>query len=326
MSDHSHSHNHSHGHSHGLNSPDLVDRNSPAGRLMRMAGMASIAVASTLIITKALAWWYSGSISLLGSLADSSLDLMASLVNFIAIRTALEPPDEDHRFGHGKAEAISGLIQAMFIFIAALYLLWESGWRIASPSPIERSTLAIGVSILAIVLTFALVLFQQYVIKRSGSVTIAADHLHYVGDLLMNVAVIAAILLSTQFALPWADGVFGVIIAIYIGKAALEIGRGSIDMLMDKEFDNEKREIIINLVLENEEVKGIHDLKTRQSGMDSFIQFHIELDPNMTLRRAHFICDEVEAIVGEHFPNAEIMVHLDPLGVEEINQTFKELE
>ena len=318
------SHSHVHSHSHGAEA-FLGQSPTPEARLMRMAALASVSVASILIILKAFAWWFSGSISLLGSLTDSSLDLMASVVNFIAIRTALQPPDEDHRFGHGKAEAISGLMQAMLIMAAAAFLLWESIWRVSSPSPIERSDLAIGVSVIAIILTLGLVIFQKHVIARSNSVAIAADNLHYMGDLLMNVAVIAAIVFATTFDTPWADGAFGIAIALYIAKAASEIGRSSIDMLMDKEFDQEKRDLIINTAMETPMVMGIHDLKTRQSGLDSFIQFHIELPPDMTLKEAHFISDDVESHIGEKFPNAEIIIHLDPVGIEGPNKTIKEV-
>lgn len=297
-----------------------------SARLMKLAGWASLFVAISLIVAKSGAWMMSGSVSLLGSLADSSLDLLASLINFIAIRTALEPADKDHRFGHGKAEAISGLFQACIIIIAALFLIVQSGMRIAEPVPLVRGELGIWVSVLAIVMTLALVMFQKHVVRETGSVAVAADSLHYAGDLMMNLAVIVALGLAMLDFVPWIDGVFGVGIALYIAKSAFEIGRTSIDILMDKEFDQEDREIIFNLVLGNSDVKGIHDLKTRKSGLQSFIQFHIELVPTLTLIEAHAIADEVEATVGEEFSSAEIIIHTDPLGLEGHYKSHEELD
>ena len=297
-----------------------------SAHLMKLAGWASLFVAFSLIAVKAGAWMMSGSVSLLGSLADSTLDLLASLINFIAIRTALEPADKDHRFGHGKAEAIAGLFQACIIIIAALFLLWQSGARLIDPVPLVKSEIGILVSVLAIVMTFALVMFQKYVVRETGSVAVAADSLHYAGDLMMNVAVIVALGLTMLDMFPWIDGAFGIGISFYIAKSAYEIGRSSIDMLMDKEFDQEDRDVIFNLVLGNDDVKGIHDLKTRKSGLQSFIQFHIELEPTLTLVEAHAIADEVEATVGEEFSFAEIIIHTDPLGLEGHYQSHKELD
>ncbi len=293
---------------------------------MRLAAWASLAVAGLLVLVKAVAWFMTGSVAILGSLVDSALDVAASLVNFLAIRTALEPPDAEHRFGHGKAEAIAGLIQSAVILGSAVFLLFQSIARIARPTPIEHLDLGIGVSIFAIVLTLALVIFQKKVVKISGSVAISADRLHYTGDLLLNVAVIAALLITNLGGVGWADGAFGVMIAAYISHTAWGIGRSSVDMLMDKEFTPKEREEIFNLVMGNHEVKGIHELKTRRSGRHSFIQMHIEMDPGLTLFDAHTIADEVEATVGEAFPNAEILIHTDPLGLEEPHHKTDELE
>lgn len=294
--------------------------------MMGRAAIASIVVASTLIVVKAVAWFLSGSVALLGSLVDSVLDLAASLINFFAVRTSLEPPDEEHRFGHGKAEAIAGLFQASIIIGSAVFLMLESIGRLWTPTPVEASQLGIYVSAFAIVLTLALVIYQKHVVKQTGSVAIEADSLHYKGDLLLNAAVIVALWLSTSGGMTWADGAFGVAIALYIGWAASEIFRGSIDMLMDKEFAPSEREEIFNLVMGNPDVKGMHDLKTRRSGLLSFIQLHIEVDPEMSVYDAHAVGDEVEATVGEVFPNAEILIHTDPLGLEGVMPGHQELK
>ncbi len=293
-------------------------------KLMRLGALAAVLVALILIATKAWAFWKTGSVALMGSMVDSALDFMASLVNLFAIRAALVPPDAEHRFGHGKAEAIAGLFQTSLIFASALFLVWRSGLRILDPVPLEQTELGVAVSILAIFLTFGLVVFQKRVIAKTGSLAITADRLHYVGDLLLNSAVIAALLLSTMGGYYAADGFFGIGIAIYIGWNAWAIARQSIDMLMDREFSEQEREEIFNLVLGNKDVKGMHDLKTRRSGPTSFIQMHIELDPKINLKDAHAIADEVEATVGEGFPNAEIIIHTDPLGLE-VTETVHEL-
>ncbi len=293
-------------------------------KLMRAGAAASVIVALVLIAAKTWAWWKTGSVALLGSLTDSALDFLASLINFVAVRASLTPPDEEHRFGHGKAEAIAGLFQTSLIFASAVFIGWHSYQRIVAPVVPDQSELGIGVSIFAILLTFGLVAFQKHVISKTGSVAISADRLHYVGDLLLNAAVIAALLLSTVAHVPAADGVFGLGIALYIAWNAYQIAGDSIDMLMDKEFSKEEREEIFNLALGNEDVKGLHGLKTRRSGLMSFIQMHIVLDPKMNLYEAHAVADEVEATVGEAFPSAEIIIHTDPLGLEE-EETVHEL-
>ena len=293
-------------------------------RLMRAAASASVIVALVLIGAKAWAYWKTGSVAMLGSLTDSALDFLASLINFVAVRASLTPPDEEHRFGHGKAEAIAGLFQTSLIFASAVFIGWHSYQRIMAPVVPDQSQLGIGISLFAILLTFSLVAFQKHVISKTGSVAISADRLHYVGDLLLNAAVIAALVLSTVAHVPAADGVFGLGIALYIAWNAYRIARDSIDMLMDKEFSKEQREEIFNLVMGNPDVKGLHDLKTRRSGLVSFIQMHIELDPKMNLYQAHAVADEIEATVGEVFPGAEIIIHTDPLGLEEA-ETVHEL-
>lgn len=278
---------------------------------MRWATRASVSVAFVLVVTKAVAWWHSGSVAMLGSLADSVLDFAASLVTLFAVKTALSPPDEDHRFGHGKAEALAGLFQAAIMSGSAVFLLLESVDRIAAPQGVSHSQLVIGISAFAIFLSLGLVLFQSYVVRQTGSLAVAGDHLHYKGDLLLNLSVILAAWTSAQ-GFVQADGVFGLMISGYILYGAYDIARPAIDMLMDKEFADEDREKIINLVLENTEVIGVHDLKTRESGRDRFIQMHIEVAGDMTVRSAHMVVSELEATIGEVFPGSHILIHVDP--------------
>lgn len=282
------------------------------GRLMRRATYASVTVAVILIMAKSAAWGFSGSVAVLSTLMDSVLDALASLVNLFAVGHALTPPDREHRFGHGKAEPLAALAQAAFIAGSAIFLLIEAGKRLYEPRPVEASEIGIGVMVFSIVMTLLLVRYQRYVIKETGSLAISADSLHYVGDLLVNAAVIVALLLSTQLGLLWADPVFGLAIAAYIFWNAWMIARGALDMLMDRELEPEERQQIADIVKGHPEVRGLHDLKTRAAGPQKFIQMHLEMDGNLSLWRAHEISDAVESELEQAFPHAEILIHQDP--------------
>lgn len=288
-----------------------------ARRLMRLASYASVAVAALLIAVKFIAYALTDSVAMLASLVDSLLDVVASLVNLLALRHALEPADLEHRFGHGKVEALAGLAQSAAIAGSSVFLLLEASERLLNPHPVSASEIGIAVSLFAIVVTYALVLFQRYVLARTGSLVISADSLHYVGDLLSNGATALAIFLSATFALAYADGLFAVLIAGYILIGSWSIFRKSYDMLMDHELPEEQRKRIGQVVLGHPEVRSFHDLRTRLSGTQIFIQLHIDLDPDMTLTRAHVISDEVEARLCAAFPGAEVLIHQDPAGLNE---------
>jgi len=288
-----------------------------AARLMRWATYASLSLALFLIAVKFAAWLLTDSVSLLSTLIDSLLDAAASLINLLAVRHALTPPDREHRFGHGKAEPLAALGQSTFIAGSAIFILAEAGQRIYQPKDIQHGDIGIAVMVMAIVLTFALTRFQHYVVKRTGSLAIRADSLHYVGDLLINGAVIVAILLAAKLGWNWADPIFGIAIAGYILITAWRIARGAYDMLMDRELPDEDRQKIFRIVMAHPRVMAMHDLRTRASGPLTFIQFHIEMDGGLTLLRAHEAADEVEASVRQSYAGAEIIIHQDPYGVEE---------
>lgn len=288
-----------------------------AGRLMRGATYASVAVALTLMVGKSGAWLATDSVAMLGSLIDSLLDAGASLINLWAVRHALAPADVEHRFGHGKAEALAGLAQAAFIAGSALFLMFESIERLIAPRMVEHSGVGVVVLAGAMVLTLGLVVFQAYVVRRTGSIAISSDSLHYRGDLLMNAAVIVALLMTAELGLPIIDAIFGVGIAIYIISGAVMIIRGALDQLMDRELPDEARERIREIAMEHEEVLRAHDLRTRSSGIQTFIQIHLEMDGDMNLQRAHEIADEVEDKIRAAFPGAEVIIHQDPFGLEE---------
>lgn len=286
-------------------------------KLMRMATYASVSVAVVLIIVKFAAWLITDSVSLLSTLLDSLLDALASLVNLVAIRHALTPPDREHRFGHGKAEPLSAMGQSAFIAGSAVFLVIEAGNRLYNPSGVSHPEVGIWVMVFAIIVTFILTRFQAYVVKQTGSVAIKADSLHYVGDLLVNIAVIVALVLVAEFGWVYADPIIGIAIAIYILTNAWQIARSAFDMLMDREFPEEDRQKIKDIALANPQVISMHDLRTRASGPRSFIQLHLEMDGDMPLIKAHEIADEVEAELCAAFPDAEVIIHQDPYGVEE---------
>ncbi len=293
-------------------------------RLMKLATYASVSVAIILVVVKTSTWWLSESVAMLGSLTDSGLDFAASLITLLAVRTAIAPADEAHRFGHGKAEAISGLFQAALMATAATFLALNSLGRLWAPSAVTATDTMIGVSLFAIIISLILVRFQAYVIKKTGSIAVAGDHLHYKGDILLNLAVVAAALFAMNDMF-LADGFIGLAIAAYILWSALGVAKPATDMLMDREFPGDERERIFNTVMESPGVMGLHDLRTRASGRDKFIQMHIEVDGELNVRKAHFIADEVEATLGELFPEAEILIHVDPLGEQSDDLTLAEL-
>jgi ferrous-iron efflux pump FieF len=281
-------------------------------RLMRLATYASVATAASLIAVKLGAWLLTDSVSLLSSLIDSLLDVAASLVTLLAVHHALTPADVEHRFGHGKAEPLAALAQAGLITGSAFFLSIEAIHRLFSPQEIPHSDVGIAVMAFAIVVTFLLTRFQAYVVRRTKSVAIAADSLHYLSDLVMNAAVIVALLLATKLGWRYADPVFGLAIAAWILRSSWKIGRGALDMLMDRELPESERQRIITIVRAHTEVRGLHDLRTRTSGPDTFIQLHLEVDGGMTLYRAHAIADAVEAELQIAFPGAQVIIHQDP--------------
>ena len=283
-------------------------------RLLRLATYASTSVAVFLIAAKLFAWASSDSVSLLATLIDSILDALASLINLVAVRHALTPADREHRFGHGKAEALAGLSQSLFIAGSAAYLLLEAAERIINPVAVESIELGIWVMVLSIVATLLLLRFQQHVIRKTNSTAIRADALHYKTDLLVNGSVIVALVLAS-FGWYGFDGVFGAAIGLYILFSAREIIITSCDHLMDRELPDEQREQIKALVLEHPNARGLHDLRSRHSGTMTFIQLHLELDDDLSLLEAHKISDEVEERILAAFPGSEIIIHLDPQSV-----------
>lgn len=290
------------------------DHHHAHGALTAKAAIASVSVASVLLLLKGYAAWATGSVAMLGSLADTSLDLLASLVTLYGVRLAATPADHDHRFGHGKAEALAALFQVALIAVSAVGIGWRAVQRFIHGEATAEAEYGIAVSIIAIITTFALLFYQRRVIARTGSVAIEADHVHYQTDVLLNLSVIAALVLDQYLGFTGADPLFGVAIALWLAWGAWRASSRAIDQLMDREWPEERRRRFLAVAARHPELKGIHDLRTRSSGSRDFVQFHVWVDPLMTVAEAHRVMDEVEHKLQHEFPGCEILIHVDPEG------------
>ncbi|MGF1722865.1 CDF family cation-efflux transporter FieF [Vibrio kyushuensis] len=283
-------------------------------RLVTMAAWTATAVATLLLVVKVAIWWITGSVSLLASVIDSMLDIAASGVNLMVIRYSLQPADKEHTFGHGKAESLAALAQAMFISGSACFLILNGVERFFRPHELTSPEYGVYVSFFAMIVTFALVRFQKHVVKKTGSQAIAADSLHYQTDLYMNGAIMIALALS-WFGVTQADAVFAVAIGIYILYSAYQMVSEAIQTLLDRKLPDDELSKIRECCLEIEGVLGVHQLRTRMAGPTRFIQLHLELDDNMILIEAHRISDEVEERLMIEFPGADVLIHQDPFSV-----------
>jgi ferrous-iron efflux pump FieF len=278
----------------------------------RFATTVAVAMALLLIMLKGYAWLNSGSVALLGSLADSFLDLVTSSVMFVAVRYASQPADAEHRFGHGKAEAIAALIQGGLTTASAILLAYTSVLRFVSGQPVNAPEEGIAVSVIAIFTTLVLVIVQRRTIAKTGSVAIEADHAHYQGDILLNGAVIIALVLESYLHLRGADNVFGIIIAGVILVNGYNAARRAWDMLMDKSWPAAEQESLLQLVNDHPDVRHVHELRARTSGFDKFVDFHIWVDPNLTVAQGHRIAHDVTDILVKHFPHTDFLIHVEP--------------
>ena len=287
----------------------LVERAQSANRVT----MFSVAVAVTLVVLKLGVWWFSHSVSLLASALDSGLDLIASLTTFFAVRYAAEPPDREHRFGHGKAEAFASLTQAGLVFASAALIAQQAFVRLIRPAAIERESWALAVMLISIVLTGALIFTQTRHLKKAASVAVSADRIHYAADLASNVIALLAIA-AAWAGFDWVDSVGGLGVAAILLWGAVRVFRESSSQLMDRELPDEDRRRIVELMTRDKTINHVHQLRTRASGPVIHIQMHVDLDPDMTLDDAHKILVASERRVLEAFPEADILIHADPRG------------
>ena len=296
-------HAHHHGHAGG-----------ERARLTSRAALASIAMALFLVAIKSYAAWDTGSVAMLGSLADTTLDLVASLITLFGVRWAAMPADEDHRFGHGKAEALAALIQVILITFSALAIGWRGVDRLLRGEATQGLELGVGVSLVAMAATLALLAYQRYVIRRTASVAIRTDHVHYQSDLLLNLSVIVSLILDQWFGWRLADPLLGLLIAIWLLYGAWRAASHSVDQLMDREWGEEERAAFLSATRDYPELQGLHDIRTRSSGAHRFVQFHVWVPGEWTVREAHDRLDSVEEALQARFPGTEIIIHLDPHG------------
>ncbi len=299
-----HQHGGHHTHVHGAARSSLTER----------AALASVSMALFLVILKLWASWETNSVSMLGSLADTTLDILVSVVTLFSVRLAAQPADDSHGFGHGKAEALAELFQTVLITISAIAIGWRGISRFGDASAPQHPELGIAVSVIAILATLALITYQKSVVRRTGSIAIHADHVHYASDVLLNASVIAALVLDAMLNVRGADPLFGVAIALWLMWHAKDVAISAVDQLMDREWPTEKRERFLAVASSHPELRGIHDLRTRSSGVHDFVQFHVWVDPKMTVLDAHRVMDEVEASLMAAFPGTEVLIHPDPEG------------
>lgn len=284
------------------------------GKLIQSAAVAATLLASVLLVVKIFAWWYTGSVSLLAALVDSLVDIAASLTNLLVVRYSLQPADDDHTFGHGKAESLAALAQSMFISGSALFLFLTGIQHLASPNELRSPSIGIVVTVVALVSTLVLVTFQRWVVRKTRSQAIRADMLHYQSDVFMNGAILVALILSS-YGFTRADALFALGIGVYILFSALRMGHEAVQSLLDRALPDEERQQIIAISLNWPGVQGVHDVRTRQSGPTKFIQLHVELEDQLPLVQAHRIADQVEKALRKAFPGSDVIIHQDPCSV-----------
>ncbi|WP_305097512.1 cation diffusion facilitator family transporter [Croceibacterium aestuarii] len=304
----------------------ISDDPAARARLTRSAAFASITMASVLAAMKIWAVWKTDSTAMLGSLADTGLDLVASIATLIGVWIAAQPADEDHRFGHGKAEALAALFQVVLITLSAVGIAYRAVGELISGGRVASANEGIAVSALAILGTFALLAWQRHVIRSTGSIAIKTDNVHYKSDLYLNLAVIAALVLDRFVGIAGADPAFGLMIALWLAWGAWRASSEALDHLMDREWPDDKRDEFIAVLARIPEVHGMHDLRTRTSGVHDFAQFHISVDPQMTVAQAHVVMDKIEDRLDREFPGVEVLIHTDPIGlVDETGAAAEEL-
>ena len=288
--------------------------NDDRATLTRSAATASMVTALFLGALKLWAVWQTSSTAMLGSLADTALDFVASVATLIGVWVAAQPADGDHRFGHGKAESLAAIFQIILIALSASAIAFRAIQRLVEGGETRAAEQGIIVSVIAIAATFALIAWQRYVISRTGSVAIRTDSVHYQSDLFLNLAVIAALVLDQYLGFSKADPLFGFAIAAWLLWNAWQSATEAIDHLMDREWPDDKRRAFVEAAADHPELSNLHDLRTRTSGHHDFAQFHVDLPGSMTVEQAHEIIDRVEEDLCRRFPGLELLIHIDPRG------------
>ncbi|NBX74463.1 MAG: cation transporter [Alphaproteobacteria bacterium] len=286
--------------------------------LRQSAALASLCAASVLLVAKLVAYVLGDSVAVLAALADSTMDVMASTITLLGVMKAQKPADAHHRYGHGKAEPLAALAQAAFVAGSAALLMYEASQRLFNPIMPTHVPLAMGVMCLSLAVTWLLVAYQRYVVRRTGSLAIRADRLHYIGDAYLNVGVLLSLVVTSQTGVAWVDPVLAMGVAVFMLVSARRIVASAIDVLMDREMPEHDRQNIVQLVRADARVKGVHDLRTRHDGQRAFIEMHIELDPHLSLTMAHDIADDAEQRLLRAYPGAAVLLHQEPAGLDDV--------
>lgn len=305
-----------------MNSNKILDPHQRAW-LLRSATYASMTVALALVAAKAWAWLATDSVAMLSSLADSLLDTLASALTFWAVRFSLSPADAEHRFGHGKSEGLAALIQSLIIGASGVFVCREAIQRLLDPQPIEQPEIGLLVILAATLATVLLVGYQRYVSRQTGSIAIGADAMHYTADILVNLSVGVAVVLTAWTGWQITDPVVGFAVGAYILVGAFRMASGSLDILLDREIPDADRLRVKTIALGHPEVLGLHDMRTRHGGANYIVQFHLDLPREISLWRSHEILDEVEARIRAEYPDCEIIIHADPFGITESKDSFE---
>lgn len=290
----------------------MNDARAKTDRITRYVAMASILVASLLIIVKSAAWALSGSVSLLSSLADSTLDLAVSVISFLAVRYAAKPPDSEHRFGHGKAEAFAGLFQAGIVALSALLIAIEAGRQLLAPQPIKAGAWALAAMLISISLTGVLVLAQTWALARTRSLATSGDRAHYLSDFGSNFAVILGIIGATWFKLPALDALIGLGVAAALCWGSWRVAADAANQLMDRELPDDIRAQILALAQDDPQILGLHSLRSRALGSHYHIELRLVLDPLMRLVDVHDIVERAQSRLLAAFPTADLHIQVEP--------------
>lgn len=291
-------------------------------RLMRLASAYAIATACSLVVLKLIVWMRTDSLSMMSSLIDSMLDVGVSCITFFAIRAALIPPDREHRFGHGKAEALAALAQSLFIVVSSILLVAEAVARFSNPAPTSNEFLAVLSMIASVILTQLLVMFQNHVVQKTGSVAVAADRIHYKTDTVINLSVLVTMAMVWQTGYYRLDSVVAGLVALYLVWCSRKILLHAFDVLLDRELPDDVRESMESIIRSDPDIVDFHDLRTRTAGPNYFVQFHLELNPDLNLIQAHEIADRIENAIIAAYPQAQVSIHQEPAGIDDARDNF----
>ncbi len=286
-------------------------------RLKKTAAIASISLSVALSLLKTFGALYTGSLAVLSSLIDSLADIFASSVTFIAVKFSSRPASYNHRYGYGKAESLSALIQSAFIAGSGIFVMYDGFSRLLEPRKLEQTSTGILIMLISLIGTIALIAFQKYVTRRTRSDAISADSAHYTVDVMTNLSIIASLLIVQYFEINWFDTLTAFAISTYLLINAYHLARNAVRILTDAELSDDIRSNVIKIVREIPFTQGIHDLRTRDLGGSYMFEFHLELDGNLSLYDAHDLTDMVEDEILETYPNAQIIIHQDPAGIKE---------